>query len=195
MAATPSQKADEAILERIRRRLMETGDWDRFVARALYILLLFIQSFTLSLPSKVSHEFTYPGVADEIRISRLLRAQLDESGWEDDLKDLAKGELRLGCCSLPSGNGYSAACFSGAWIAGRSSADLSLAERARAQERPSLQGLLGEITPKAQSESSMVITELHVELMRCGEAMIQPSIRSAVIQEIEAVLEREVEKA
>jgi len=81
---------------------METGDWDRFVARALYILLLFIQSFTLSLPSKVSHEFTYPGVADEIRISRLLRAQLDESGWEDDLKDLAKGELRLGCCSLPS---------------------------------------------------------------------------------------------
>jgi len=41
----------------------------------------------------------------------------------------------------------------------------------------------------------MVITELHVELMRCGEAMIQPSIRSAVIQEIEAVLEREVEKA
>lgn len=83
----------------------------------------------------------------------------------------------------------------GAWIAGRSSADLSLAERARAQERPSLQGLLGEIAPKAQSESSMVITELHVELMRCGEAMIQPSIRSAVIQEIEAVLEREVEKA
>jgi hypothetical protein len=27
------------------------------------------------------------------RISQLLRTQLEESGWEDDLKDIAKGEI------------------------------------------------------------------------------------------------------
>ncbi|ODN75276.1 transcription and mRNA export factor SUS1 [Cryptococcus amylolentus CBS 6039] len=47
---------DEATLNAIRQRLMETGDWER--------------------------------------IQKLLRAHLEESGWVDDLKDLAKERAR-----------------------------------------------------------------------------------------------------
>ncbi|EAL21432.1 hypothetical protein CNBD1270 [Cryptococcus deneoformans B-3501A] len=45
---------DEATINAIRQRMLETGDWER--------------------------------------IQKLLRAHLEESGWVDDLKDLAKGE-------------------------------------------------------------------------------------------------------
>ncbi|RSH88227.1 SAGA histone acetylase and TREX-2 complexes component [Apiotrichum porosum] len=48
--------ADESTLDTIRKRLLETGDWDR--------------------------------------ISRLLRQQLEESGFDDELKDLAKETAR-----------------------------------------------------------------------------------------------------
>ncbi|WWD08030.1 transcription and mRNA export factor SUS1 [Kwoniella europaea PYCC6329] len=51
-----TEKPDEATLDAIRQRLMETGDWDR--------------------------------------IQRLLRNQLEENGWVDDLKDLAKERAR-----------------------------------------------------------------------------------------------------
>ncbi|RXK42134.1 hypothetical protein M231_00491 [Tremella mesenterica] len=92
---------DQEILNQIRTRLMQTGDWDR--------------------------------------ISRLLSARLQESGWEDELKDLSK-------------------------------------ETARTQEQPNLQSLIRDIRPKAQQ-------------------MLDPQIRAAVLQEIQAALEREVEKA
>ncbi|OCF59162.1 protein SUS1 [Kwoniella mangroviensis CBS 10435] len=51
-----TEKPDEATLNAIRQRLMETGDWDR--------------------------------------IQKLLRNQLEENGWVDDLKDLAKERAR-----------------------------------------------------------------------------------------------------
>lgn len=35
------------------------------------------------------------------RISKLLRAQLEESGFDDDIKDLAKGESRAGSAAFP----------------------------------------------------------------------------------------------
>ncbi|KIR54479.1 protein SUS1 [Cryptococcus gattii Ru294] len=47
---------DEATINAIRQRLLETGDWER--------------------------------------IQKLLRAHLEESGWVDDLKDLAKEKAR-----------------------------------------------------------------------------------------------------
>ncbi|WVN88799.1 transcription and mRNA export factor SUS1 [Cryptococcus depauperatus CBS 7841] len=47
---------DEATINAIRQRLLETGDWDR--------------------------------------IRKLLQAHLEESGWVDDLKDLAKEKAR-----------------------------------------------------------------------------------------------------
>ncbi|KAL7423293.1 SAGA histone acetylase and TREX-2 complexes component [Cryptotrichosporon argae] len=96
----PTTTADEATLDAIRKRLFETGDWDR--------------------------------------ISRLLQAQLVETGFEDDIKDLAK-------------------------------------EKARKQASPSLAALVADVTPEAQ-------------------AMVSAKIREAVVREIEAVLEREVEK-
>ncbi|ORY25338.1 transcription factor e(y)2-domain-containing protein [Naematelia encephala] len=99
MASAP--QPDPQVMDQVRRRLLETGDWDR--------------------------------------ISQLLRAKLEEVGWDDDLKDLAK-------------------------------------EKARAQETPNLRDLLVEVNPQAQK-------------------MIPGSIRRAVLQEIEAVLDREVEKA
>ncbi|RSH90187.1 SAGA histone acetylase and TREX-2 complexes component [Saitozyma podzolica] len=101
MAHSQADKPDQAVLDEIRKRLIETGDWDR--------------------------------------LSTLLRSRLEESGWDDDLKDYAK-------------------------------------ERARAQENLNLESLLKEVTPKAHE-------------------MLQPKLREAVVQEIEAVLEREVEKA
>jgi len=68
-----------------------------------------------------------------------------------------------------------------------------------------LQNLLAEITPRAQSVFKFShITHNLLDLVGRyvegdaddgGTAMIQPNIRIAVIQEIEAVLEREVEKA
>ncbi|WVW78820.1 transcription and mRNA export factor SUS1 [Kwoniella bestiolae CBS 10118] len=51
-----TEKPDEATLNAIRQRLMETGDWDR--------------------------------------IQKLLQNQLEENGWVDDLKDLAKERAR-----------------------------------------------------------------------------------------------------
>ncbi|WWC67610.1 transcription and mRNA export factor SUS1 [Kwoniella pini CBS 10737] len=51
-----TESTDEATLNAIRQRLMETGDWDR--------------------------------------IQKLLREQLEENGWVDDLKDLAKEKAR-----------------------------------------------------------------------------------------------------
>ncbi|WWC59127.1 transcription and mRNA export factor SUS1 [Kwoniella dejecticola CBS 10117] len=51
-----TETTDEATLNAIRQRLMETGDWDR--------------------------------------IQKLLREQLEENGWVDDLKDLAKEKAR-----------------------------------------------------------------------------------------------------
>ncbi|ORX33483.1 transcription factor e(y)2-domain-containing protein [Kockovaella imperatae] len=49
-------KPDEEVMDQIKKRLLETGDWER--------------------------------------ISRALRAQLEEAGWEDELKDLAKERVR-----------------------------------------------------------------------------------------------------
>ncbi|TXT13477.1 hypothetical protein VHUM_00844 [Vanrija humicola] len=49
---------DSALMDAIRKRLLETGDWER--------------------------------------ISRLLRTQLEESGFDDDVKDLAKEKARRG---------------------------------------------------------------------------------------------------
>ncbi|WRT65094.1 transcription and mRNA export factor SUS1 [Kwoniella shivajii] len=96
-----TEKPDEATLNSIRQRLMETGDWDR--------------------------------------IQKSLRNQLEENGWVDDLKDLAK-------------------------------------EKARAQETPNLEGLIKEISETARG-------------------MISDNTRRDVVQEIEAVLDREVDQA
>ncbi|WVR04362.1 transcription and mRNA export factor SUS1 [Kwoniella sp. DSM 27419] len=96
-----SEKPDEATLNAIRQRLMETGDWDR--------------------------------------IQKLLRAQLEENGWADDLKDMAK-------------------------------------EKARAQETPNLENLIQSISESARS-------------------MLSEATRKDVMQEIEAVLDREVDQA
>ncbi|KAL1408446.1 SAGA histone acetylase and TREX-2 complexes component [Vanrija albida] len=93
--------SDAALLDAIRKRLLETGDWER--------------------------------------ISRLLRTQLEESGFDDDVKDLAK-------------------------------------EKARKAGAPSLGKLVAEVAPAAKG-------------------MVSDSVREAVVREIEAVLEREVEKA
>ena len=83
---------------------------------------------------------------------------------------------------------------------------IPLPERARAQETPNLQSLLQEITPKARGEfrSTVLLRPVKRPPLRTrvpegpglmhGAAMIQPTIRKAVMQEIEAVLEREVEK-
>ncbi|WWC87247.1 transcription and mRNA export factor SUS1 [Kwoniella dendrophila CBS 6074] len=96
-----SEKPDEATMNAIRQRLMETGDWDR--------------------------------------IQKLLRVQLEENGWVDDLKDLAK-------------------------------------EKARTQETPNLENLIKEISETARG-------------------MINPNTKRDVVQEIEAVLDREVDQA
>ncbi|WWD21994.1 transcription and mRNA export factor SUS1 [Kwoniella shandongensis] len=101
VSTSAEQQPDEATMNAIRQRLLETGDWDR--------------------------------------IQKLLRAQLEESGWADDLKDLAK-------------------------------------EKARAQETPSLEGLIKEITQTAQT-------------------MVGDGVRRDVMQEIEGVLDREVDQA
>ncbi|WVQ97747.1 transcription and mRNA export factor SUS1 [Kwoniella sp. CBS 9459] len=96
-----TERPDEATLNAIKQRLMETGDWDR--------------------------------------IQKALRIQLEESGWADDLKDLAK-------------------------------------EKARAQETPNLENLMKDIHQSART-------------------MIGESTRRDVMQEIEAVLDREVDQA
>ncbi|KAK8846685.1 transcription and mRNA export factor SUS1 [Kwoniella newhampshirensis] len=101
MVSTTPDQPDEATMNAIRQRLIETGDWDR--------------------------------------IQKLLRAQLEESGWADDLKDLAK-------------------------------------EKARAQETPSLEGVVKAITESAQG-------------------MVGEGVRRDVMQEIEGILDREVDQA
>ena len=60
-------------------------------------------------------------------------------------------------------------------------------ETARTQDDPNVNTLIEQITPKAKS------TLLMVRLLMVG--MMDASTRAAVLQEIEAVLEREVEKA
>ena len=60
-------------------------------------------------------------------------------------------------------------------------------ETARTQDDPNVNTLIEQITPKAKS------TFWVVRLLMVG--MMDASTRAAVLQEIEAVLEREVEKA
>ncbi|BEI80614.1 hypothetical protein CcaverHIS002_0111430 [Cutaneotrichosporon cavernicola] len=91
---------DAETLDAVRKRLIETGDWDR--------------------------------------IARLLRQRLEESGFDDDLKDLAK-------------------------------------EKARKAGAPSLAQLVTEVTPEA-------------------ERLVKADLREALVSELEAVIEREVER-
>lgn len=67
-------------------------------------------------------------------ISKLLKAHLEETGYDDDLKDLAKGKsyfIRAGTHSD------------------------SNAETARTQDEPNLARLLDTITPKAKGQSAV----------------------------------------
>ncbi|CAK9784253.1 hypothetical protein CC85DRAFT_324891 [Cutaneotrichosporon oleaginosum] len=91
---------DAETLDAVRKRLLETGDWER--------------------------------------IARLLRQRLEESGFDDDLKDLAK-------------------------------------EKARKAGAPSLAQLVAEVTPEA-------------------ERLVKADLREALVSELEAVIEREVER-
>jgi hypothetical protein len=60
-------------------------------------------------------------------------------------------------------------------------------ETARTQDDPNVKTLIEQITPKAKSKFWIVM------MLMVG--MMDASTRAAVLQEIEAVLEREVEKA
>ncbi|ODO03043.1 hypothetical protein I350_05888 [Cryptococcus amylolentus CBS 6273] len=72
---------DEATLNAIRQRLMETGDWERYVQLS-------------TDPYYGYGEEDDEADHDGCRIQKLLRAHLEESGWVDDLKDLAKERAR-----------------------------------------------------------------------------------------------------
>jgi hypothetical protein len=65
--------------------------------------------------------------------------------------------------------------------------DIDKLETARTQDDPNVKTLIEQITPKAKSMFRIVM------MLMVG--MMDASTRAAVLQEIEAVLEREVEKA
>lgn len=71
---------------------------------------------------------------DSCRISRLLRAKLEEAGYADDLKDFAKGEFTSIVAVLFDGHG------------------LIEVERARQQEDPKLDALLADVMAKARGK-------------------------------------------
>ena len=66
-----NEPVDEEVMDQIRARLMQTGDWQRSV------LLIGHQRIKANKMG--------------FRISKLLKARLEETGYDDDLKDLAKG--------------------------------------------------------------------------------------------------------
>lgn len=81
------------------------------------------------------------------RISKLLKARLEETGYDDDLKDLAKGMLH----------------------SSRFSQDImadKVIETARKQDEPKLSNLLDIITPKARGTIFLSISLSHSHSLR-----------------------------
>jgi len=66
-------------------------------------------------------------------------------------------------------------------------------ETARTQDEPNVNTLIDQITPKAKGKSKSKADICHVTSLMKG--MMDAQTKAAVLQEIEAVLEREVEKA
>jgi len=66
-------------------------------------------------------------------------------------------------------------------------------ETARTQDEPNVDTLIDQITPKAKGKSKSKVDICHVIALMKG--MMDAQTKAAVLQEIEAVLEREVEKA
>lgn len=109
--APAAPQVDEETMNAIRKRLIETGDWERSVPTRLPLSPCAQSTDTrntsalLSLrldavldggdePSDLEGSMGLAGLdwADARRISGLLRDKLEEVGFADDLKDFAKGE-------------------------------------------------------------------------------------------------------
>lgn len=84
--ASTTEAPDPATMEAIRERLIQTGDWDRCVPFPL-----------LPTPNSVSlccSSISLRGdIRSRFRLLKALREKLGEAGWQDDVKDYAKGEV------------------------------------------------------------------------------------------------------
>ncbi|KAE8540386.1 hypothetical protein D1P53_003331 [Cryptococcus gattii VGV] len=83
---------DEATINAIRQRLLETGDWERHTLHhALFYKWCISHMAKIRLQlKKRTQNWNRASHAKYV----LLRAHLEESGWVDDLKDLAKARAQ-----------------------------------------------------------------------------------------------------